>query len=102
MTDPSGNEADDSPRTITATTLETVLGAEVNADAISIYPNPVRTSLTIGWKEFRSAKIYSLSGKRILESSKNVIEITEIPSGTYILELRGLTDQLVRFKILKE
>ncbi|WP_462251741.1 glycosyl hydrolase [Ekhidna sp.] len=98
--DASGNEAEDSPFSISATTDAVVLGTET--ESITVYPNPVRTSLTIEWTDFLSGTIYSLAGEKMLESTQKSISIENMQAGIYILELKGVNDQLVRLKIVKE
>lgn len=68
-------------------------------DNISIYPNPVKNSLTIkllNATEIEFAKIYSLEGQLILNkkvaflNSETSIDVSSIASGTYILNLSNL------------
>lgn len=54
-----------------------------------IYPNPVKDMLYIqtGNNEFESAKIRDLTGRMIMVSNNNPIQVSSLPQGTYLLEV---------------
>lgn len=58
-------------------------------EKLVIYPNPVKDILYIqtGNSEFEFAKIRDLTGRIILFSSNNPIQVSSLPKGTYLLEL---------------
>jgi hypothetical protein len=73
---------------------------EFNLSAITFYPNPASEVVTIHWmEEIRSYKVSSLSGQQFdLELNGNTLNVSDLPSGVYFLELQSdETIQQVRF-----
>lgn len=69
---------------------------------IKIYPNPVTDYLQIETSEkIISAKVYSLTGQKIVETDKERINLNNIPNGNYILDLTT-TKEKKSFKIIKK
>jgi pectate lyase len=71
---------------------------------LSLYPNPVRSSLTITTDTaIETAEIYNLTGCLVKQSKGNVktIDMSQLPSGSYLVKVR--TEQGIGFqKIIKE
>jgi hypothetical protein len=67
-----------------------------------IYPNPVRNFLAIDWPLFRSAVIYDLSGRRIVQTSEPVMDLSAVKSGLYILTIEDVNSRQHRVKVIKE
>lgn len=67
-----------------------------------IFPNPVKDILTIDWPLFRSAVMFDLSGKRILHTSEEVIDLSALNSGLYILTIEDVYLRQHRLKVIKE
>jgi len=62
-----------------------------NEANVAVWPNPAKDLIWIEEDiEGELYKIYSLDGALIKEDSSNIrtIDVSEIPSGTYILELQ--------------
>jgi len=91
------------------TTSNIVLGTEELSfleNSISIFPNPVSTTLSITAKNevsIEGVKIYDLQGREILLKTKNFhqIDVSNLPTGNYFLEIE--TDKgIIRKKLMKE
>jgi len=84
--------------TLTATPILSI--RELNAFEFGLYPNPVKEQLFITTSEkIRQLKIFSILGKEMLVANdlqKTILNISELPSGIYILEL--LTEKGVSVK----
>ncbi|WP_405605427.1 T9SS type A sorting domain-containing protein [Polaribacter sp. Asnod1-A03] len=71
---------------------------------IVIYPNPTTSSIQISLSnsiQLQSVEIYNLMGKKLLQSKKELINVTTLSSGIYFLKIstdKGLLTQ----KIIKE
>ncbi|MBN2612908.1 MAG: T9SS type A sorting domain-containing protein [Bacteroidales bacterium] len=77
---------------------------------VLIYPNPVKSEITIeipelGDDEFGSLKIYNQEGKLALQknkvSRKTMLNLSELPHGIYYLNI-SLADKTIQWKIIKE
>lgn len=77
-------------------------------DNLKIYPNPIENLININFNNTKSKnvfyKIMSISGKEIqkgeISSHQNIIDMSEIPEGVYILELI-IDSNLYKRKIVK-
>jgi len=77
--------------------------SEFNENNIKIFPNPVSNNLFIDLnnEQLLSAKIFDINGKIILTSNNNVINLTKLDNGTYIIEITTINNKTIRKKILK-
>jgi hypothetical protein len=71
-------------------------------DEIIIYPNPVNSILKIDGT-FKTAKIYDLKGKLMIESSESIIDVTQFPQSIYIVKIITGEESADRtLKLIKE
>ena len=73
----------------------------VPSSSIMIYPNPAEDRIHISMSGFKEAIIYTLSGKKVLRSKENDIDISTVNQGIYIIELWNKNGEKVRVKLLK-
>ncbi len=78
-----------------------------NAKNISIYPNPVVNILNIKGENVNSCNIYSIKGNLVkttfFKNTNNQIDISNLPSGMYLLKLMDKNGNLLKSeKIIKE
>jgi hypothetical protein len=91
--------------TATVTITVSVVGIEEQTISARIYPNPVKSILTIeSSKEIASYKILTLDGKLLTENTKNdgKIEVQFYSAGIYLLELKALDGTISRTQFVKE
>jgi hypothetical protein len=73
---------------------------------VAVYPNPTEDKLRIGnYKEKGvSAIIINLDGKQVYKSSEveEFIDISSLPSGVYILQLKNKNGSEKKFKVVKK
>ena len=67
-----------------------------------IYPNPSSGSINIRMADLKELIIYNLSGKMILKSNENPINISELRQGAYIMKLTNNKGKLYSIKIIKK
>ncbi|TVZ56841.1 putative secreted protein (Por secretion system target) [Lutibacter sp. Hel_I_33_5] len=71
---------------------------------ISIYPNPVKSTLTVQLKSnlaLKSIEVYNLVGKRVMISKEKEVNLSTISNGMYLVKV--ITDKGIRIqKIVKE
>jgi len=66
-----------------------------NNNNLHIYPNPARSVITIDYKENERLhlSVYSMNGALILpgiiDKAANTIDISSLPEGIYLMELKG-------------
>ena len=74
---------------------------ELKNQPISVYPNPAGGKLTIDAENFEGVEVYDTSGRLIIKSSSNTIDLEEQSKGLYLLKVNanGTTQE---FKVFKE
>lgn len=71
------------------------------ADQIKIYPNPVRTYLTIEKPVYVKVRVLDFTGKMILETHEDEIKVEHWPVGIYYVQIFDPMKNLKIFKIAK-
>jgi hypothetical protein len=107
--DYSGNYKDDSILIYKTGTPCNVITSIKNIDGenenIKVYPNPATDNIIIGAPRQAVIKILDIQGKLIktLETTGNntSIDVSELPGGIYILEVRTPNDVIIK-KLIKE
>ncbi|MCB9047221.1 MAG: T9SS type A sorting domain-containing protein [Chitinophagales bacterium] len=63
----------------------------ISGNIVNLYPNPAKNSLRLDLQTETTATIYNLSGQAVntslLNNASNIIDITDLPSGMYIIHL---------------
>lgn len=83
-----------------------VINPEIS-DQLSIYPNPAQEKISISTNYLKTFEIvlFDLNGKlirRSLHTGNTSLDIEELTSGIYLVEIRGGDDQLKVMKLIKE
>ncbi len=80
-----------------------------NNTAFSLYPNPVKHNLNISVNtnnpvEFKTAQVFDMNGKVVLESKfeGNTLNVDKLATGTYILLLKDAQEKNYSQKFIKE
>jgi hypothetical protein len=75
----------------------------------TVYPNPVKHNLNISINtanpvEFKSAQIFDLNGRMVLESmvQNQTISVNQLATGTYVLMLKDTQGKDYSQKFIKE
>ena len=89
---------------ITASSEDASLTVEEIAatDFVKVYPNPTTDKLIIVSKNIQKSILYNVSGQSVLESDRNELNVSELPTGIYILHTTNTQNQLSTFKIIKK
>lgn len=73
-----------------------------NKNEISIYPNPVKESITLSSTEYSQFEIFDLLGKIVLKgNSENQINVGSLTKGVYVLKLKN-GENTINLKFIKE
>ena len=84
--------------------LEILANGEVSAEKASVlvYPNPTVDVVHIDSKNLKSAILYDMNGKKLLESNNTEISVSHIPKGVYVLRIVTSDNSIVSKKIIKK
>lgn len=84
---------------VLATTLST---DEVSKSKTNIYPNPTKGEITIKTdKKIKSSTVVDLSGKVLLQTSSEKVDISSFTKGTYLLKVEFADGSTKTEKIIK-
>ncbi|AYN00658.1 T9SS type A sorting domain-containing protein [Chryseobacterium sp. 3008163] len=85
---------------VLATTLST---DEVSKSKTSIYPNPTKGEINIKTdKKIKSSTVYDLTGKVLLQTNSEKVNINSFTKGTYLLKVEFADGSTQSEKILKD
>ncbi|MDB4181028.1 T9SS type A sorting domain-containing protein [Flavobacteriaceae bacterium] len=91
-------------RRITASSVNSTLSVEkmTTTDFVKVYPNPTTDKLIIVSKSLQKSILYNVSGQSVLESNRNELNVSQLPTGIYILHTTNSQNELSTFKIIKK
>ena len=72
------------------------------APSVGVYPNPTSGVLHIVSEEPQLATLFSITGQKIVESNAKELNLDNLPSGVYVLNLQNSNNQISTFKIIRE
>lgn len=85
---------------------QTTMGMEEvvwNQNAISVYPNPAENQLNIVSKEeIKLVEIFSLSGQKISSTKQNVVNVSFLPKGAYVIKVSNVNGKVYTEKFIKK
>ncbi len=90
--------------TVTASSENATLSVEpieIN-DFVKVYPNPATDYLFIKSNLNYRSTLYNVAGQRVLESSSKQLNVIDLPTGVYLLQLKSETNTISTFKIIKK
>ncbi|MDA9335167.1 T9SS type A sorting domain-containing protein [Flavobacteriaceae bacterium] len=89
---------------ITASSDDASLSVEAIAinDFVKVYPNPTTDKLVIVSKNLQKSILYNVSGQKVIESNRNELNVSKLPTGIYLLHTTNKQNQLSTFKIIKK
>ena len=90
------------PDSISIPCLNTIVSLfDVETSNFKVYPNPTNGKLVIGGETSR-LELYDTSGKRLLVSNENSIQLSGLSNGLYILNVLDKFGNTYKYKVLKE
>ncbi|MDA8572958.1 T9SS type A sorting domain-containing protein [Flavobacteriaceae bacterium] len=90
--------------TVTASSENATLSVDpvkIN-DFVKVYPNPATDYLFIKSNLNYQSTLYNVAGQRVLESSSKKLNVVDLPSGVYLLQLKSENNSISTFKIIKK
>ena len=76
---------------------------ETKTSSVSLYPNPVINRCKILNGNFKTAKIFNLTGMLVADckvDTNNEIDFSSLPTGCYMVKINGATEEV--FKVVKK
>jgi hypothetical protein len=70
--------------------------------SIYVYPNPTANRIYIQAGNVTKAELFDLMGRRVRATNQNQIDLTNISSGSYILQVTTQNNTTETFKIIKQ
>lgn len=69
-----------------------VTSLKENSQTVSfmVYPNPAKDEINIQTENFGKAEIYSVTGQKVMENSVNVLDVSALSTGVYLLKVFDL------------
>ncbi len=76
--------------------------SDFNKNNIQVYPNPSSDFINIkNLDNIQKIRLYDVSGKMVLETQFNEIDIRKLPAGQYILNVHS-GSEIISKKIIKK
>ena len=70
---------------------------------VRVYPNPTTDFLHIASNTAQKATLFNTAGQKILETNNaTALDVIDLPSGVYLLNLTNSQNQISTFKIIKK
>ena len=76
--------------------------AENEEEAVSIYPNPTRSQIVIEGVDVAQVEVYNALGQHVMTSRQQVIDLSELEAGMYIVRVEAVDGQVRFEKVLKQ
>ena len=71
-------------------------------DSIYVYPNPTANRIYIQAESITKAELFDLVGRKVMETNQDQIDLGNISSGSYILQVTTQNNTTETFKIIKQ
>ena len=71
-------------------------------NSIYVYPNPTANRIFIQADNISKAELFDLMGRKVMETNQDQIDISNISSGSYILQVTTQNNTTESFKIIKQ
>ncbi len=90
--------------TVTASSVNSTLSVDpidIN-DFVKVYPNPATDYLFIKSNLNYQSTLYNVAGQRVMQSNAKTLNVVDLPSGVYLLQLKSEINTISTFKIIKK
>ena len=67
---------------------------EINKNAIYVYPNPSDEYVNINYEGLK--QIYTILGKKLFETNENIINISSLSNGVYLIKTGNMTRRFIK------
>ena len=88
--------------TASASSSTLTIKTETLNDIVRVYPNPTTDKINIVSNTPQHSTLFNTAGQKILESNALELDVTDLPTGVYLLNLQNTQNQISTFKIIKK
>lgn len=88
--------------TASASSGTLTIKTETLNDIVRVYPNPTTDKIVIVSNLPQHSTLFNTAGQKILESKALELDVTDLPTGVYLLNLQNTQNQISTFKIIKK
>ena len=88
--------------TASASSSTLTIKTETLNDIVRVYPNPTTDKIVIVSNSPQHSTLFNTAGQKILESNALELDVTDLPTGVYLLNLQNTQNQISTFKIIKK
>jgi hypothetical protein len=88
--------------TASASSATLTIKTETLNDIVRVYPNPTTDKIVIVSNFPQHSTLFNTAGQKILESNALELDVTDFPTGVYLLNLQNSQNQISTFKIIKK
>ena len=88
--------------TASASSATLTIKTETLNDIVRVYPNPTTDKIIIVSNSPQHSTLFNTAGQKILESNALELDVTDLPTGVYLLNLQNIQNQISTFKIIKK
>ncbi len=88
--------------TASASSATLTIKTETLNDIVRVYPNPTTDKIIIVSNSPQHSTLFNTVGQKILESNALELDVTDLPTGVYLLNLQNTKNQISTFKIIKK
>lgn len=88
--------------TASAASATLTIEPETLNDVVRVYPNPTTDKIVIVSNFPQHSTLFNTAGQKILESHASELDVIDLPTGVYLLNLKNNQNQISTFKIIKK
>lgn len=88
--------------TASASSATLTIKTETLNDIVRVYPNPTTDKIVIVSNFPQHSTLFNTAGQKILESHASELDVIDLPTGVYLLNLKNNQNQISTFKIIKK
>jgi hypothetical protein len=88
--------------TASASSSTLTIKTETLNDIVRVYPNPTTDKIVIVSNLPQHSTLFNKAGQKILESNALELDVTDLPTGVYFLNLQNTQNQISTFNIIKK
>ena len=80
----------------------TGIGNATNNGSVKVYPNPTNSHVTIDADNYRNSTVYTVNGSTVTTTTSKRVDMTNMPAGTYVIQVRLNDNTVLTYKVVKK